>query len=72
MATNLDLDTKLIDQALRMGHHKTKREAVNTALRKYVQWLGQQRIIELFGTIDFDPNYDYKAERLRGRRRIPR
>jgi hypothetical protein len=27
----------------------------------------QRRILKLFGTIDFDPEYDYKAERRRKR-----
>ena len=67
MATNLALDDKLIERARRIGKHKTKKEAVSAALREYVQRREQLRILELFGTIDYDPAYDYKAERRKKR-----
>ena len=67
MATNLAIDDKLIEEAKRMGRHKTKKEAVTTALEEYVRRHKQSRIIEAFGTFDFDPTYDYKAERRRKR-----
>jgi len=63
MATNLALDDRLIIQAQRAGKHKSKREAVNAALAEYVQRRKQLRILDYFGTIDFDPSYDYKTER---------
>jgi len=65
MATNLALDDRLIIQAQRIGKHKSKKEAVNAALAEYVQRRKQLRILDYFGTIDFDPAYDYKAERKR-------
>jgi hypothetical protein len=65
MATNLHLDEKLLADAKRLGQHRTKREAANTALREYVQWHRQMGIVKLFGTVDFDPAYDYKKERKR-------
>jgi Arc/MetJ family transcription regulator len=67
MPTNLALDDKLIEEARRAGGHKTKREAVNAALDEYVKLRKQRRIVEAFGTFDFDPTYDYKAERRRKR-----
>ena len=67
MATNLALDDKLIEEARRMGGHKTKKDAVNSALDEYVKKRKRLKILELFGTIDFDPSYDYKAERRRKR-----
>ncbi len=67
MATNLALDDKLIVEAQRMGKHKSKKDAVNAALEEYVRNRKQPRIVELFGTIDYDPAYDYKAERRRKR-----
>ena len=45
-----------------MRPHKTKNERVNLALREYIQWCKQQRIVELFGAIDYDARYNYKAE----------
>ena len=67
MPTNLALDDKLIEEARRLGAHKSKKEAVTTALQEYVKRHRQQRILSDFGTVDFDPSYDYKAERRRKR-----
>lgn len=67
MPTNLALDDRLIEEARRAGRHKTKREAVNAALAEYVKRRKQLRILEAFGSFDFDPAYDYKAERRRPR-----
>ena len=63
MHTNIDIDQDLLREALELAHCKTKREAVNMALSEFVRWRKQQRIIELFGTVDFDPEFDYKAAR---------
>jgi len=65
MATNLALDDKLIIQAKKVGHHKTKKEAVMAALKEYIAHKKQLEILKLFGTIDFDQNYDYKKARKR-------
>ena len=63
MATNLQIDERLLSQAVRLGNHKTKREAVNTALEQYVLSKKVDGIFSLFGTIVFDPSYDYKKQR---------
>ena len=65
MATNLALDNKLIIQALTVGHHKTKREAVTAALKEYIAHKKQLNIFKLFGSVDFDAKYDYKKARKR-------
>lgn len=65
MATNLALDDKLILQALKAGHHKTKKEAVMAALKEYIAHRKQLDIFKLFGAIDFNGSYDYKKERSR-------
>jgi len=67
MPTNLAIDDKLIEQARRIGKHKTKKEAVTAALDEYISRRKQLRILDLFGTVDFDPSYDYKTERHRRR-----
>jgi Arc/MetJ family transcription regulator len=64
MATNLALDDKLIDEARKIGNHKTKKEAVTAALDEYIRRRKQLEILELAGTIDYDPTYDYKKMRL--------
>ena len=67
MATNLALDDRLIEEARRTGRHKTKKDAVTAALQEYVRRRRQIRLLKLFGTIDYDPAYDYKAARRRRR-----
>ena len=67
MATNLAIDDRLIEEARKTGGHKTKKEAVTSALEEYIRLRKQRRILEAFGTFDFDPTYDYKAERNRKR-----
>jgi hypothetical protein len=63
MPTNLAIDDRLIEQAQRLGRHRTKKETVTAALDEYIQRRKQQEILPLFGTIDYDQKYDYKGER---------
>jgi Arc/MetJ family transcription regulator len=67
MPTNLALDDALIEKAKRLGRHRTKKAAVTAALEEYVKRRGRLRILELAGTLDFDPAYDHKRERNRRR-----
>ena len=63
MATNLAIDDALIERARRVGRHKTKKAAVTAALDEYIAHRKQMEILSLFGTIDYDTQYDYKRER---------
>ncbi|HEX3729224.1 MAG TPA: type II toxin-antitoxin system VapB family antitoxin [Opitutaceae bacterium] len=63
MPTNLQIDDQLLAKAQRTGGYRTKKETVNAALSEFVQRREQREIVKLFGAIDFDPAYDYKAER---------
>jgi Arc/MetJ family transcription regulator len=65
MATNVEIDPALIQQALLLGGKRTKREVIEEALREYVLRREQQRILSLFGTIEYDEGYDYKKQRAR-------
>jgi Arc/MetJ family transcription regulator len=65
MATNLDLDPALVDEAVSAGGRKTKKEAVTEALREYIARRRQAQITRLFGTLQFDSRYDYKKQRRR-------
>jgi Arc/MetJ family transcription regulator len=67
MPTNLAIDDKLIEKARRIGHHKTKKAAVTAALSEYIAHRERLKILSLFGTLNFDHKYDYKAERHRTR-----
>ena len=48
-----------------MGGHRTKKATVTEALEEYIQRRKQVRVIDLFGKIEFDPEYDYKKQRRR-------
>jgi|AGTN01.1.fsa_nt_gi Uncharacterized protein conserved in bacteria (DUF2191). len=65
MPTNLAIDDRLIEEARKVGHHGTKREAVTAALDEYIRRRKQVQILDLFGTIDYEQDYDYKANRRR-------
>lgn len=72
MATNLALDDKLIAEAVKVGNHRTKREAVTIALEEYIRLKKRQGILDLIGKVDFWPGYDHKVARRRGNKRLPR
>jgi Arc/MetJ family transcription regulator len=65
MATNLQVDDQLIIQAVKLGGHKTKKAAVTQALIEYITNLEQEKILSMFGKVDYDPEYDYKKQRTR-------
>ena len=63
MATNLAIDDQLLEEAQRIGGHRTKKATVTEALEEYIQRRKQAKILELFGTVEFDPKYNYKKQR---------
>jgi Arc/MetJ family transcription regulator len=65
MATNLDIDDRLLNEALKIGGHRTKKETVNEALKEYIRYRKQLGAIDLFGKVDYDADYDYKKLRRR-------
>jgi len=67
MATNLAIDDDLIEQARRVGKHKTKKDAVTIALQEYIKLHRRRGILDLEGQVDFWPGYDHKD--LRAKRR---
>ena len=65
MATNLAIDDRLLEEALQIGGHRTKKDTVTEALTEYIQHRKQTKLIDLFGKVEFDPKYDYKKQRRR-------
>lgn len=63
MATNLGIDDAVIEQVLTLSGERTKKAAVTVALNEYIQRHKQAKILEYMGTIDVDPEWDYKAAR---------
>ena len=66
MATNLSIDPELIERALELSGERTKKAAVTKALEEFIARRRQRGVLELFGKLEWDPSYDYKAERRRG------
>jgi Arc/MetJ family transcription regulator len=66
MATNLDIDPNLIDEALAVSGERTKKAAVTRALREFIARRRQKRLLSLLGQLEWDDSFDYKAERRRG------
>jgi hypothetical protein len=63
MPTNLAIDDKLLEEAKKIGKHKTKKAAVTEALQEYIQRRKQLKITTVFGLIEYDDSYDYKQQR---------
>jgi Arc/MetJ family transcription regulator len=64
MRTNIDIDDKLMRQAMRSSGERTKRAVVERGLRLLIQTRGQRAIRRLRGTVAWDGDLD---ESRRGR-----
>ena len=65
MATNFNIDIKLLEEVYQIGNFKSKKEAVNVALKEYIQRHRQKDMLKFLNKVDFDKNYDYKKARNR-------
>ena len=65
MATNLMIDEKLLEDALKIGGLKTKKDTVNKALKEFIMRRKTADIISLFGKVEYDHSYNYKKARQR-------
>jgi len=63
MPTNLTIDDELLEKARIIGKHKTKKAVVTEALKEYIEKRNQIKIFELFGSVVYEPGFDYKAQR---------
>jgi Arc/MetJ family transcription regulator len=68
MRTNIVLDDRLVKAAMRLSNVRTKREAVDIALRAFVARGRQRDILKLMDEPLIAPDYDVRAVR----RRMPR
>ncbi len=62
MTKNLIVDARLLDQALQLSGLPIA-DTVNLALQEFVERRKQVQIINLFGKMEPDPDYDYKKGR---------
>ena len=65
MATNLAIDPDLLQKALVVSGEKTKKAAVTKALTEFIARREQKQLLDLFQKFDWNPDFDYKAERSR-------
>ena len=65
MATNLSIDPALLNEALAVADEKTKKATVTKALQEFIARRRQRELVELFGKLDWDEDFDYKRERSR-------
>lgn len=65
MRTNINLDEKLIQEAMRLARARTKREVVDLALRELVQRRRQRKLKALKGQDLIDPDYEVRTVRRR-------
>jgi len=68
MATNLAIDPKLLEKALEVSGERTKTAVVTLALQEFIARRNTQKLRDLFGKLEWDPTYDYKAERSRDKK----
>ncbi|HAJ61638.1 MAG TPA: DUF2191 domain-containing protein, partial [Cyanobacteria bacterium UBA8543] len=58
MVTHLDINEALLQEALALDDQTTVDALIETALREYIQRRKRLKILDLFGTIDYDEDYD--------------
>lgn len=54
--TNIELDDKILKEAIKLTHLKTKKEAVNYALEELVKRLRRKKMLELEGKVKWEGN----------------
>ena len=63
MVTTLQIDDTLLQEALSLSNYPTTAALIEAALREYIQRRKQLKVLELFGTIDYEEDYNYKQQR---------
>lgn len=65
MRTNIFIDENLLKKVMEIAGVKTKKEAVEIALREYLENHTRKNLLDLKGKIMFAEDYDYKRMRAR-------
>ena len=66
MRTNIVIDPKLVREAMKLAGARTMREAVDIALRRFVQSGRQRKLLDLHASGGVRKDYDYKRARSSG------
>jgi Arc/MetJ family transcription regulator len=64
MRINVEIDDKIMQEAMHFSGFKTKKETVEAALKAFCrQRKSHRKILDLVGKIEFDPAYNHKQLR---------
>lgn len=63
MTTPVAIDTKVLERALKVSGETTNEAAVTRALEEFIAHREQRKPLDLFGKLEWDETYDYKADR---------
>ncbi len=63
MATNLDVDIAALDDLMRLGGFRSKREAVDVAVREAIAYRRQLKAVDVLGAIEFVPPPTQRPDR---------
>ena len=66
MATDIAISPDLLERAVELSGERTRTAVVTLALQEFIARREQRRLLDLFDALDWDPTFDYKAERPRG------
>ena len=53
LRTNIELDEKLVDEAMKLTNMKTKKELVNYAIEELVHKIKRKKILDLEGKVEW-------------------
>lgn len=63
MLTSFTINPELLQEAINLDTNIPLEILIETALRDYIDQYKRLKVIELFGTIDYEEDYDYKSQR---------
>jgi Arc/MetJ family transcription regulator len=58
LRTNIELDEKLVKEALKLTRIKTKKELVNYAIQDLVRKIKRKKLLEIEGKVEWTGNLD--------------
>jgi len=61
--TNLTIDPDLLERAVKVSGAKSKTAVVRQALTEFIARREQSQLLDLFGSLEWDPGFDHKRER---------
>lgn len=63
MKITLDINDDLLQEAINLSPDMTIEATIENALQAYLEKQKRLKIIDLFGTIDYEPEYSHKQQR---------